>query len=199
MIIICVLLSSPSQGFAWVATCTRMNCYGNPLWGDKSEYVNPYIPTQIQEEYWIDHMQNHQADSPLYVWPDVWSTDLHLFIKNMVIHDIECPYWDLMLLNKTKQTYGRKQVHFYQPLSPVTTSFICCLLHQISLFPVGLLYTFMVGPMCDVPPNILTLLTDHAPALMVHCLIIKKSYPRVAYLLLTFLMTDRPVALMIVS
>ena len=26
-------------------------------------------------------MQNHQADSPLYVWPDVWSADLHLFIK----------------------------------------------------------------------------------------------------------------------
>ena len=60
------------------------------------EYVNPYIPTQTLEEYWSDHMQNHQADSPLYVWPDVWSADLHLFIKNMVIHDIECPYWDQM-------------------------------------------------------------------------------------------------------
>ena len=30
-----------------------------------------YIPTQIPEEDWRDHMQNHQADSPLYVWPDV--------------------------------------------------------------------------------------------------------------------------------
>ena len=28
-----------------------------------------------------DHMQNHQADSPLYVWPNVWSADLHLFMK----------------------------------------------------------------------------------------------------------------------
>ena len=49
-------------------------------------------------------MQNHQADSPLYMWPDVWSADLHLFIKNMVIHDIECPYWDQMSLNNTNQT-----------------------------------------------------------------------------------------------
>ena len=48
-------------------------------------------------------MQNHQADSPLYVWPDVWSADLHLFKKNMVIHDIECPYWDQMSLNNTNQ------------------------------------------------------------------------------------------------
>ena len=50
-------------------------------------------------------MQNHQADSPLYVWPDVWSADLHLFIKSMVIHDTECPYWDQVSLNNTnKQT-----------------------------------------------------------------------------------------------
>ena len=72
--------------------------------GWKSEYVNPYIPTQTLEEYWSDHMQYHQADSPLYVWPDVWSADLHLFIKNMVIHDIECPYWDQLSLNNTNQT-----------------------------------------------------------------------------------------------
>ena len=59
-------------------------------------------------------MQNHQADSPLYVWPDVSSADLHLFIKNMVIHDIECPYWDQMSLNNTDQTYNRA----YQALEP---------------------------------------------------------------------------------
>ena len=40
---------------------------------------------------------------PLYVWPDVWSADLHLCIKNMVIHDIECPYWNQMSLNNTNQ------------------------------------------------------------------------------------------------
>ena len=49
-------------------------------------------------------MQNHQADSPLYVWPDVWSADLHLLIKSMVIHDTECPYWDQVSLNNTNQT-----------------------------------------------------------------------------------------------
>ena len=33
---------------------------------------------------------NHQADSPLYVWPDVLSGDLQV-TKRMVIHDTECP------------------------------------------------------------------------------------------------------------
>ena len=46
----------------------------------------------------------HQADSPLYVWPDVWSADFHLLIKSMVIHDTECPYWDQVSLNNTNQT-----------------------------------------------------------------------------------------------
>ena len=49
-------------------------------------------------------MQNHQADSSLYVWPDVWSADLHLLIKSMIIHDTECPYWDQVSLNNTNQT-----------------------------------------------------------------------------------------------
>ena len=116
--IICVLLSSLSQGFVWAAPCTRMNCYGRS----------------------------------------------------------NCTFTSLSLLQH--------------------------LLFAFILFISSvLLYTFMVGPMCDVPLNlnILTLLTDNAPALMVHCVIIKKSYPQVAYLLLTFLMTDKPVALMIVS
>ena len=51
----------------------------NPSGFDKSEYVKPYIPTQTPEENWSDHMQNHQADSPLYVWPDVWSADLQVY------------------------------------------------------------------------------------------------------------------------
>ena len=50
-------------------------------------------------------MQNHQADSPLYVLPDVWSADLHLLIKSTVIHDTECPYWDQVSLNNTNQTF----------------------------------------------------------------------------------------------
>ena len=49
-------------------------------------------------------MQIHQADSPLYVWPDVWSADLHLLMKSMVIHDTECPYWDQVSLNNTNQS-----------------------------------------------------------------------------------------------
>ena len=47
-------------------------------------------------------MQNHQADSSLYVWPSVWSADLHLFLKSVVIHDTECPYWDQVSLDNTK-------------------------------------------------------------------------------------------------
>ena len=35
------------------------------------------MPTQTPEEN--DHMQNHQADSPLYVWPDVCSADLQVY------------------------------------------------------------------------------------------------------------------------
>ena len=49
-------------------------------------------------------MQNHQADSPLYVRPDVRSADLHLLIKSMVIHDTECPFSDQVSLNNTNQT-----------------------------------------------------------------------------------------------
>ena len=74
------------------------------------EYVNPYIPTQSPEEDWSDHMQNHQADSPLFVWPHVWSADLHLLIKSMVIHDTECPYWDQVSLNNTNQSKPNPQV-----------------------------------------------------------------------------------------
>ena len=60
------------------------------------------MPTQTPEEDWGDHMQTYQADSPLYVCPDVWSADLHLFIKSMVIHDTKCPYGDQVSLNNTK-------------------------------------------------------------------------------------------------
>ena len=49
----------------------------SPL-GWSSEY--PYIPTRSLEEDWSDYMQSHQADSPLYVWPDIWSADFQLTI-----------------------------------------------------------------------------------------------------------------------
>ena len=60
------------------------------------------MSTQTLEEDWSDHMQNHQADSSLYVWASVWSADLHLVLKSVVIHDTECPYWDQVSLNNTK-------------------------------------------------------------------------------------------------
>ena len=69
--------------------------------GDKVSMLTHIYPHKAQEEDWSDHMQNHQADSPLYVWPCVWSADLHLLIKSMVIHDTECPYWDQVSLNNT--------------------------------------------------------------------------------------------------
>ena len=58
-------------------------------------------------------MQNHQADSPLYVRPDVRSADLHLLIKSMVIHDTECPFWDQVSLNNTNQTKPNLSVGQY--------------------------------------------------------------------------------------
>ena len=42
---------------------------------------------------------NHQADSPLYVWTDVWSGDWKVLET-----DTEGPYWDQVSLNDTSQT-----------------------------------------------------------------------------------------------
>ena len=73
---------------------------------DKVSMLTHIYPHKARRK--IDHMQNHQADSPLYVWPYVWSADLHLLIKSMVIHDTECPYWDQVSLNNTSQTCPRR-------------------------------------------------------------------------------------------
>ena len=35
---------------------------------------------------------NHQVDSRIYVWPDVYSGDLRAKKESMVIHDTEYPY-----------------------------------------------------------------------------------------------------------
>ena len=48
------------------------------LGGDKSEYVNPCIPTQTPEEDYLA-ICNHQADNPRFVWPDVWSGDMQTY------------------------------------------------------------------------------------------------------------------------
>ena len=71
-------------------------------------------------------MQNHQADSPLYVWPDVWSVDFHLLIKSMVIHDTKCPYWDQVSLNNTNQTKPCLP-HFQTSCLPPCLASLACL------------------------------------------------------------------------
>ena len=67
-----------------------------PLRGNKVSrltHTYPHKPTRKIEVTTCCH----QADSPLFMWPDVWSGDL----KNMVIHDTKCPYWSL---NNTNQS-----------------------------------------------------------------------------------------------
>ena len=73
-------------------------------------------------------MQNHQAEGPLYVWPDVWSADLHLLIKSMVIHDTECPYWDQVSLNNTNQTKPYVVMYPHGPLQEEHSGHLqsCC-------------------------------------------------------------------------
>ena len=59
---------------------------------------------------------SHQAGSPRYVWPDVWSGDL-LVQKSMVVHDTECPYWDQVSFTNTNPTlilvHTRSHVHLW--------------------------------------------------------------------------------------
>ena len=62
--------------------------------------VQPYLAPLRNIEVTIC---KHQADSPFYVWPDVWSGICKLK-KSMIIHDTECPYWDQVSLNNTNQT-----------------------------------------------------------------------------------------------
>ena len=47
------------------------------LRGQQSEYVNPYIPTQNQDEDKVA-ISNHHADNPLCVRLDVWSDDMQI-------------------------------------------------------------------------------------------------------------------------
>ena len=43
---------------------------------------------------------SHQADSPFYLLPDVWSADCKHRNKCMIIHDTECPFWNNMSLKQ---------------------------------------------------------------------------------------------------
>ena len=78
--------------------CLTSSCWG-PLWGYKVSMLTHIYPHKLHRKI---EMTIHQADSPFYVWPDVWSADLHLFIKSMVMRDTKCPYWDQVSLNNTK-------------------------------------------------------------------------------------------------
>ena len=51
---------------------------------------------------------NHQADSPLYVWPDVV---ICKSTKSMVTHDTECPYWDQVPINYTTPIFFNADHH----------------------------------------------------------------------------------------
>ena len=74
-------------------------------------------------------MQNHQADSPIYVWPDVWSADLHLFIKKYG------PTWHKMSSLRpgvTKQHKTNKQTITKTQFSDwlVTQAFLMCVTYS---------------------------------------------------------------------
>ena len=74
-------------------------CHILTLWGDKAgmlTYVYPHKPLRKIEVI----ICNHQVaiECPLYVWPDVWSSDLQSD-KSMVIHDTESPHWDQVSIN----------------------------------------------------------------------------------------------------
>ena len=91
-------------------------CNAKPLQSHhKSETpLGWYIPTQITKDDWSDHMQNHQVDSPLYLWPDIWSAEICNFIKCIVIHDTECPYWDQVSFHNTKPNHKSEKNTIYK-------------------------------------------------------------------------------------
>ena len=45
-------------------------------------------------------IDNHQVDSPFYLWPDVCSSVSKE--KGMAIHDTECPYWNHLFIQQHK-------------------------------------------------------------------------------------------------
>ena len=55
------------------------------LWNVYSEINISYLTNPLQGKVAIC---NHQADSPLYMWPDVWYGDFARIEKSMVIHQM---------------------------------------------------------------------------------------------------------------
>ena len=72
------------------------------FWGNKVSMLEHTYPHKPQMKIRVT-IYSHQAESLLFVWPDVWSGDLQVY-KSIVIHDTECPFWDQVSLNNTNQT-----------------------------------------------------------------------------------------------
>ena len=70
----------------------------NTLVGDKVSMLTHTYPHKPLRKNKVT-ICNHQADSPLNLWPDVWFGDCKF--RNVVLHDAECPYWDQVSLNNT--------------------------------------------------------------------------------------------------
>ena len=70
-------------------------------------------------------MQNHQADSPLYVWPDVWSADLHLFMKKYghTWHRMSLLRPDVIKQHKPNQTKPFQVPTLFCPLYTLISAF----------------------------------------------------------------------------
>ena len=84
-----------------------------------SEYVNPYILTQIPDDWWpsaITRLTVH------YLCPDIWSGGFANKEKGMVIHNSECQYWYKVSSNNTNPSaadreYGGRRFNLKFPLS----------------------------------------------------------------------------------
>ena len=100
--------------------------------GDKVSVLTHTYPHKLLRKIKVT-ICNHQVDSPLYVWPDVWSGDMQ-FRKSMVTHDTECPYWDQVSLNNTNPNPT-----LYSPSSRQ-------ILLPLQLFPLARIQHFNIPP-----------------------------------------------------
>ena len=102
---VCIIGSEWFDAHSWWAVVLTTNCKVFCLFERtlrvKKMLTHPKIEVTIC---------NHQADSPLYVWPDIWSVDLQVQ-KSTVIHDTECPDWDQVSLNNTNTNPFKRTGH----------------------------------------------------------------------------------------
>ena len=93
--------------------------------GQSSEYVNPYwhIPIQTTGENKSGYLQSPGWQLTLHVaWCLSWC--FACIEKSMVIHDTECPYWNLASLNTTNANpYCTFLCHSFNSLS--ASSILC--------------------------------------------------------------------------